>query len=193
MEEGKTKYETEHQIGLTLLCHGLKEIYSLDLDMNDLLNMIAHGKYGKPYLIDFDNIHFNISHCDGLVACAISDRPIGIDVERIVPFKDNLAKKILTEEEMQFLICCKNDEIAYKEMFFRLWTLKESYIKWNGSGFFKEPKAVSFGSSLSEKVDELSCSDDRVCFRQKKIEENCILSICGECRFGDEWDIRWMI
>ena len=45
---------------------------------------------GKPRLRDFPDIHFSVSHTDGLVMCAVADRPVGCDVERIVPLEDEV-------------------------------------------------------------------------------------------------------
>ena len=39
------------------------------------------GEHGKPSLSAYPHIHFNLSHCREAVACAVSDRPIGIDIE----------------------------------------------------------------------------------------------------------------
>ena len=39
------------------------------------------GKYGKAYISNYENIYFNLSHCNKIVACGISDMKIGIDVE----------------------------------------------------------------------------------------------------------------
>lgn len=39
---------------------------------------ISYGCYGKPYLRDYPNAQFNISHSGQFVACAVSDRPIGV-------------------------------------------------------------------------------------------------------------------
>ena len=78
LHAGEKKYQIEHQKGLSLLRHGLKEIYNLAINENDLLHIIAYGEHGKPFLHGFDGIHFNISHCDGLAACAFSDKPLSL-------------------------------------------------------------------------------------------------------------------
>ena len=67
---------------------------------------------GKPRLRDFPDVHFSMSHTDGLVMCAVSDRPVGCDVERIVPLDDDLAREIGSIEA---------------------WTLKEAAFKCGAS------------------------------------------------------------
>ncbi len=46
---------------------------------------IVWGKnhYGKPYLNGYPNYYFNISHSGEFVVCAISNNPVGIDIEQI--------------------------------------------------------------------------------------------------------------
>ena len=41
------------------------------------------GKYGKAYISNCSDIHFNLSHSNKIVACTISDREVGVDVEYI--------------------------------------------------------------------------------------------------------------
>ena len=40
-------------------------------------------KYGKAYISNHENIHFNLSHSGKIVLCAISDMEVGADVEYI--------------------------------------------------------------------------------------------------------------
>lgn len=60
--------------------------------------VISEETGGKPRLRDFPSIHFSLSHTDGLVMCAVSDHPVGCDVERIVPLDDDLRKAVGTLE-----------------------------------------------------------------------------------------------
>ena len=40
---------------------------------------------GKPWFPEFPEVHFNLSHTGGAVLAALSDRPVGVDIERIRP------------------------------------------------------------------------------------------------------------
>jgi 4'-phosphopantetheinyl transferase len=93
--------------------------------------IIFEDKFGKPYLKD-KQISFNISHSGNwaAVVCYVNDA--GIDVEKM----ENPPYEILTDTFTQ-------DEIAQIEncpprlkacMFYKMWTLKESYIKMLGQG-----------------------------------------------------------
>ena len=82
----KEKRELEHELGKKLLLIGLKDLYGITFESQDQ-PVIVKGEHGKPYLKDFPHINYNISHTDGLVACGIGDRQLGIDVEKIRPFR----------------------------------------------------------------------------------------------------------
>jgi 4'-phosphopantetheinyl transferase len=81
-------------------------------------------------------LSFNLSHTHGLVAASVAVHGmVGIDVERIDPAKADLtvADEYFALAEVSMLRKLRSEEqIA---CFFRLWTLKEAYIKAVGAGF----------------------------------------------------------
>lgn len=92
---------------------------------------------GKPYAVGLD-IHFNISHSGDLVICAVSDRPVGVDVEQIRPVRGKLANKVCCPDELAYLREASGcaDMLTGEAMirFFRIWTSKEAWFKWTGTG-----------------------------------------------------------
>lgn len=88
------------------------------------------GKNKKPYADGLD-IHFSLSHSGNLAVCAISDKPVGIDVEKNRDVNFGVAKKCFTEKE-QYYIC--SDKRKMQKRFFEVWTKKEAYAKRNGMG-----------------------------------------------------------
>ena len=89
----------------------------------------AYGAWGKPFLRDHP-VHFSLSHCRDAVACAVSDQPVGIDAECIVPYDPALARRVCSGRETEMLARSKNPA----EDFIRLWTMKEAISKWEGRG-----------------------------------------------------------
>ncbi len=85
---------------------------------------IEIAENGKPYA---DGAYFSISHTENFVVCAVSDGPVGIDIERIKPYNDKLARRITTPEEYEYIN--KDAEKLYE-----IWTLKEAIIKKEGKG-----------------------------------------------------------
>ncbi len=89
-------------------------------------------EHGKAYISNHENIHFNLSHSEKMVLCAISDMEVGVDVEHVDPEIDlNLAKQYFFNEEYSSIM--KSDNPS--DEFFKYWVLKESYMKYTGLGF----------------------------------------------------------
>ena len=83
--------------------------------------IIETEKDGKPYISNYDNIHFNISHAGRMVACAISDEEIGIDIEKIDPLIDmKIAQTFFYNSEYENIK--KSDNRV--DQFFKYWDLK---------------------------------------------------------------------
>jgi len=87
------------------------------------------NEFGKPFLINDPCIHFNISHSGHYIACAIADVPVGIDVELIKPIDMKIAERFFAPDEKAYIT--GNQQAA---RFFKVWTMKESRIKWEGKG-----------------------------------------------------------
>lgn len=101
---------------------------------------------GKPFLKNSD-LHFSISHTRGIVACAVADRHVGIDVERRGRFNQQVVMKYFTEQELKLMELkpgdakqcaiaghCENPEndkdvIRQDLIFTVLWTAKEAVAK----------------------------------------------------------------
>ncbi|NQX86422.1 MAG: 4'-phosphopantetheinyl transferase superfamily protein [Flavobacteriaceae bacterium] len=91
-----------------------------------------YEELGKPYLKNHKNLHFNISHSGEWVVGIVSRNTVGIDIEKVTDIKQNLTSFVFSNEEnytFSHLI-----EMEKNEFFFKLWTLKESYVKAKGSG-----------------------------------------------------------
>ena len=101
-----------------------------DFGVNYLDEEIVIGEYGKP---SFKNskYFFNTSHSGKYALCVISDVEVGCDIEEIKDYKQRVAERFFTEKENNYLRIT-NDKEA---LFYRFWTLKESYIKCIGKGF----------------------------------------------------------
>ena len=108
---------------------------------------IKIGKYGKAYISDQENIYFNMSHSSKLVACAISDKEVGVDIEYNDSEIDlNIAKNYFYNQEYESIMKAQNPS----DEFFNYWVLKESYMKYTGLGFNLELN--SFEIILEDKI-----------------------------------------
>lgn len=103
--------------------------------------VFEHHENGKPYAKDID-VEFNISHSEDIVVCAVSNKQIGIDVEKIRRVNLDIAKRICSEEELKYIFGYKpsendfsdSDDVEIITRFFELWTKKEAYVKCSGIG-----------------------------------------------------------
>lgn len=93
-----------------------------------------YTKYGKPLIKDVPNLHFNVSHSGCWVVVAFSNYRIGIDIEKVREVNLNIADKFFSNFEKALIIKEKHNK---RHTFFKIWTLKESYIKAIGSGLSK--------------------------------------------------------
>lgn len=92
---------------------------------------ICTNEFGKPYLKDYPSIHYNISHTKDILVCVISDKPIGVDIEKKRPIKVKIIKHVFTLNEQKYIWSNKKE---LDEIFTELWTRKEAYVKWLGKG-----------------------------------------------------------
>lgn len=89
---------------------------------------IARTPKGKPYFPDAPEVACSVSHTEGYWACAISDGPVGLDVEKMRPCPaEQIARRFFHPQEALFAA-------QSQEAFFQVWTAKESYVKLLGRG-----------------------------------------------------------
>ena len=157
-----------------LLAYALRRAGASDLSLHTLPN-------GKPILANDPNIHFNLSHSGLLAVCAVSDHPVGVDVE---PLRDAIPEVVtmcFQTAEQEWIKA--SDDPGYA--FSRLWTRKESYLKLSGEGLSRPldsfcvlpgkgaPKEAHFAES--EEMGHLICvctrQNDAVIFNQWEVSQ----------------------
>lgn len=97
---------------------------------------IVYGVNGKPY-IKGNDVFFNISHSGGYVLCAVSKNEVGCDIEKLDKADLRIAERFFAPEEYAFISSQAPEK--QDEMFFRFWTLKESFMKFTGKGMALSP------------------------------------------------------
>lgn len=92
---------------------------------------ILYSPLGKPSLKGIDNIQISLSHCKSAVMAAVSDRPVGCDVETILHDNDyeEIADYCYSDREKTRI---RNSEIQAAE-FTEIWTIKEAIFKLDNS------------------------------------------------------------
>lgn len=131
--------------------------------------VFSYGKNGKPFLRDYPNIHFNLSHCRSAVACVVSNNEIGVDVQEIVPVSDGLAKRVLTEREYAVFRAAENP----LRQFCEYWTIKESWLKKTGLGIGTDLTALS-AEDISEQTLFTSGKNYCCCVAGDSVQFRCV-------------------
>lgn len=103
-------------------------------------------KNGKPYIPTLP--FFNISHSFPYVVCAVSNKEVGVDIEKISRMKTALSRKILSSAEY------KNSQTVSGAKLLTLlcekWVRKEAYLKMLGTGLRRSMTDLTFvGDELS--------------------------------------------
>lgn len=92
------------------------------------------GQKEKPRIVGREDIYFSLSHSGKYSLAAFSEKEIGADLQKIVPFREGFAKKILSEKELGEVFSFPEDK--RDEAFIRNWAIKESYMKYRGRGLY---------------------------------------------------------
>ena len=107
------------------LIESLWQIHAKDYDC-------VTAENGKPYIQAAVPIFYNLSHSGDYVVCALSDREVGIDVQKIGVDKFQLAQRFFHPNEIKNLAHCKPADRI--DLFYSYWTAKESFLKYTGTG-----------------------------------------------------------
>lgn len=116
---------------------------------------IRIGQNGKP---EADGIYFNLSHAGQVVICAVGDVPVGCDVEQLKKEPRAVAERFFCESEKNYLDTLGEEERT--RAFFRIWTMKESYMKMTGEGLSLGMDRIECKLSESAEIyrDRIPCS-----------------------------------
>lgn len=137
--------------------------------------VMSYERFGKPYLKDYPNIKFSISHSGEIAVVAISDVDVGCDIERTGRYKEEVVERCFSKEEQDFIFS-QTDKDA---VFTKIWVAKESFVKALGLGL--SVKLNSF--SVIIKGDQVSLSqniDPRVWTIKEESLDGYFLAVCEE-------------
>ncbi len=119
-----------------LLEYGMKNSLGLEFEKQNFRKLEC-GKWVC------DSCCFSLSHSEGLVAVAVSLKPVGIDIEYIKDSDFKAAKRAFSDSELEEFE--KLDTTEKTDFFFKKWTQKEST--------FKKGEAKVFSPSSIEKFE----------------------------------------
>ncbi len=123
-----------------------REMLSSWLDLPPEQLVFTTNAHGKPLV---EGAWFSISHSGGWVGCAVSHRPIGLDLEYLRPVPQRMGQRFGTDDP---------------QIFFRLWTAMEARIKCCGATVLHWQEFLD---------DPIGCTT-----RPLEAPQGCVASIC---------------
>ena len=153
----------------SLLSQCLKE-YGIDYIFGK--TPVIFGEHGKPSLAEHPGLHYNISHADCIAAVIVSEYECGIDCERVRPYRPSVFRRCYSEAERKAVETAPENERDL--LFFKLWTLKEAYVKASGKGLSFPLRNAEFSLDGNDIQTELSgCT-----FSQHIVNNEFVVSAC---------------
>ena len=173
------RYMIEDSKILSFCCAFLvRAILQRDFDMKSVQIHVDYLKGGKPVLTDkrghIIQPHISWSHSKKAVAMAVSREPVGVDIEWIGRYRENIARKNFSKEEWGYLEKSEQKE----QEFYKLWTRKEAFVKRSGEGLRKDLSKIPTYTKDMESI----------------IWENYMISVCSDAGVEnwnyciEEWD-----
>lgn len=157
----------------------IRTIIIENLNIDNKYIRFNKNQYGKPYLEEYTNFNFNISHSGDYVLCAVDDKPIGVDVEEKKSIEyEEIAKSFFTAKEFDYIV--NGDLKSRLDRFYEIWTLKESYIKCCGQGLSIPLKSFSIEIDKYENIKGISNNEYKEhTFKLFDIELGYKMAVCS--------------
>lgn len=133
---------------------------------------VATGAYGKPHIVGCPDFHYNLSHGGDWVVLAWDGSPVGVDVEPVDGTRNvrALAARYFSADEQAYMEVAAS-AVDAAERFYALWTAKEAYLKYVGTGLgqgMTTPPVVTDG-----------CIGDGVYLSRRRLPDGHWLAVCG--------------
>ena len=161
----KQKQKRVQSLGAGLLLNHVFHKHGISSDT------LKTDENGKPIA---EGICFNLSHSGDYVICAVSERPVGCDIEQIKEAPKLVAERAFSVEENAYLKSFSGN--AYNREFFRIWTKKESFLKMKGIGI-RVPLRTLEMTECYFKEYEISGYQMTVCAEKNEFAEMCWVTI----------------
>ena len=117
------------------------------------------GDHGKPYL-DTGGLHFSIAYgAESVALVAVSDRPVGVDVERVQPITFADINVALHRRELDAIRQATRSPEDDSRLILQTWVMKESYVKATGRGLSADPSEVPIMDQLINARDVVKHDD----------------------------------
>ncbi len=146
----------------------------------------TYGRYGKPYLANYPGLYYNTSHSGDYVIVSVSDSETGCDIEKIRDTDLSAARRYFCKEEYEDILRIPEKQT---EVFFRYWTLKESFTKILGEGLILPMNAfrIDLTGTNVKVIQEINT--DKYFFYEPEIAPGYHCAVCTT-QEGASLDLR---
>lgn len=104
--------------------------------------------YGKPELLNYSGLKYNVSHTKNAIIIGFASDEIGVDIEKNRTYDLEIAKRFFTQNEYLHVL-----NSNFNNRFIEIWTKKEAYVKWLGQGFNKKLSSFDvLDEEISKKI-----------------------------------------
>lgn len=158
--------------------------YAHESEYGELECTFNRNEYGKLFIENNKKFQFNISHSGKWVICGTCSEEIGVDVEEVRDIELPIFKYILNQNEIDNMNKLNIQE--QKKLFFKTWTIKESYIKAVGKGLSIAMDSIEIISQDNELFifnKETSCKYKIILL---ELDEKYKFSVCKKCNGKNE-------
>jgi 4'-phosphopantetheinyl transferase len=154
----------------------IRSIICSKVNMNNKEIHFIAEPYGKPCVAGLPSFHYNIAHSGRWIVCAVDCDQVGIDIEEILPISLEIAEYYFSMQEYRWLM--DQEATARLSCFYELWTLKESFVKWQGKGLSYPLNSFSIqpgtDRSLSWPMIDQACF-----FNQPDVDPDYKMAVCS--------------
>lgn len=159
--ERKKRADTYRRFGDKLRCLAAEALLRKALGASEYRT--ETNEYGKPYIAGREDFFFSLSHSGNYAVIAWGDTEVGVDIQENKPGTDvkAISDRFFTKNEQAYI---DKDE----KRFYEIWTKKESYLKYIGTGLHKDMRSFSVLGDHAE-----------YSYHYLMINEKYSLSLCG--------------
>ena len=160
-----------------------------EYDLEERMMKYALGNQGKPYFRDHPEIHFSLSHSGDYAVCSIGAHEVGNDIERVRSGREKVAQRFFAKEELDWIYDSElSDESNDRDSkIFRIWTMKESFLKVTGRGMSLPLNDFAILISENEYIKIRQNINDKTYYIKEYImpydfneSDNYKISVCSE-------------
>lgn len=171
-------------LGAGLVLNQILEHFSL----NPLDTVLEYGENHKPYIPGRPEIQFNLTHSGSYAAGVWGGAPVGIDIEQIGTMREGVARRFFHKNELSWLKCLPSGP-EQVQGFFRLWVLKESFMKSTGLGMRLPLNAFEILIGENGVQVKHSVDDKKYYFKEFELK-GCRGAVCSQEPAVTDWGIQ---